>query len=451
MPLNGATAPPEIAVSTDEFADLMGVAGPFPASPQFAVGLSGGGDSMTLMVLVRDWVKTRGGTLTALTVDHGLRPDSAEEARRVATWCADLGVPHRILVWAGEKPQKGIQAAARDARYGLLTGWCRAHGVSDLLVGHTENDQAETFLLRMSRGSGIDGLAAMPLVSHLDDLRLIRPLLGVSRARIAATVAERVLPSVEDPGNADRRYTRVRLRDTVAGLETRGVSAHAIAKAARVFGKLRHRRETEIGRLAADIANVFPEGYAEIDRARLCATDGDIARGLVSALISAVGGGNYPPRRERLDRLMDIVAGDEAFRPRTLGNCVISTRREFVSIRREFRAIHDAVPVVPGQRVVWDGRFDIAFAQCPAVAGMSPELRALGEAGWQSIASHARSPEISRIPGPVRYTLPAIWQNGEVVEVPHLNYRAKQIVENMVEIAQFRRQPVLVMLPFWVA
>lgn len=451
--MNGACAPADFApaVTPDEFADLMRAAGPFPRSPHVAVGVSGGGDSMTLLMLARDWVKASGGTLTALTVDHGLRPESGDEAGGVGSWCAELGVTHRTLVWEGDKPDTGIQADAREARYSLLTGWCRDNQFTELLVGHTENDQAETFLLRMGRGSGIDGLAAMPLVSHLDGVRLIRPLLSVSRARIDATVGKNMLPTVADPGNADRRYTRVRLRDAVARLESEGVSAHTIAGTARVFGALRHARETETGRLAKEIADIHPEGFAEIDHAGLSAAEGEIARGLISAVIGAVGGGRYPPRRERLDRLMAVLADGAAFRPRTLGNCVVSQRQDRVSIRREHRNISDVEPVIPGKSVFWDRRFHIRFAQIPSTGGVPLELRVLGEHGWQTIAADAQSPENHRIPGPVRYALPAIWQDNEVVEVPHLGYRAKQIVDIIVESAQFRRQPVLAALPFWVA
>lgn len=451
MPLSGAAAAPSTSLTNDDFADLMRAAGPFPDNPRIAVGLSGGGDSMTLTALARDWIAERNGMLAALTVDHGLRAESADEARTVAVWCAGLGIPHETLVWRGAKPKQGIQAAARDARYGLLTDWCRRHDCSELLIGHTENDQAETFLLRMSRGSGIDGLAAMPLVSRLDGLRLIRPLLTVSRERVAATVDRLSLPAVTDPGNADRRYARVRLRETVAELESRGIPARTIAGAARIFGTLRAARETAIGALAEKIATVHPQGYAEVDRAGLKAADADIARGLVSVLILSVGGQDYPPRRERLDRLMEYVLGDEGFRPRTLGNCVLGVRREYLTIRREYRTIRQIEPVIPGRRVIWDGRFEIVFARNPGTGKSARALRALGEDGWRQIVSAADSGEIRRIPGPVRYALPSIWEGGEVVEVPHLNFRAKQIVENIVEIAQFRRQPALSSHPFWVA
>ena len=192
----------------------MAAAGPFPAQPRIAVGLSGGPDSMVLTALARDWAAERQGMLTALTVDHGLRRESAAEAQTVAAWCADAEIAHEILAWQGEKPANGIQAAARDARYRLLADWCGRNGCTELLVGHTQNDQAETFLLRMNRGSGIAGLAAMPLVSFRDGLRLVRPLLTASRARVGVTATELALAPVTDPGagegNCDRSSAGLR-------------------------------------------------------------------------------------------------------------------------------------------------------------------------------------------------------------------------------------------------
>ncbi|MFT5486270.1 MAG: tRNA(Ile)-lysidine synthase [Paracoccaceae bacterium] len=455
MPLSG---PATAALSTTEFIDFMRAAGPFPGDTAVAVAVSGGADSMTLLALARDWAAKSGARLTALTVDHCLRPESGAEAVQVAAWCVSHGIAHETLVWAGEKPDKGIQAAARTARYSLLEDWCRAHGHTELLVAHSQNDQAETFLMRMSRGSGIDGLAAMPLVSCRDGVRLIRPLLGVPRSRIEVTAAARSLETVSDPSNLDRRYARIRMRDKLKLLEAHGVSVSAIAGTARVFGNMRAARERATAGLAGEIAVLQAEGYARISRDGLAAGDTEAARGLMAAVLTSVGGLDYPPRRERLDRLMVHVLEAGDFRPRTLGNCVISAhgsaQGEDVQIRREYRTIRHVIPVVAGRRVVWDGRFTIQFAQDPAIGDAGYRLGALGEDGWRhivSVSDRENLTEYRGIPGPVRYALPAIWQGEKVVEVPHLRYQSDQVIEKIVENVEFRPQQPLNGHLFWVA
>lgn len=450
MPLSGAAS---AVLSTSEFSDLMRAAGPYPADAAMAVAVSGGADSMTLLSLAADWAADAETDLTALTVDHGLRAGSAAEAAGVAAWCAARGVAHHTLVWDGDKPDKGIQAAARAARYALLEDWCRAHAHSELLVAHTENDQAETFLMRMSRGSGLDGLAAMPLVSDRCGVRLIRPLLGVSRPRIDATAAARSLETVADPSNLDRRYARIRMRDRLALLEAHGVSATEIAGTARVFGRMRAAREREIAALADGIAVLHDEGYATIGRAGLNAADIEISRGLVAAVLMSIGGLDYAPRRARLDRLMTNIREIRDFRPRTLGNCVIHPRGPDLHIRREHRTIRHESSVRPGKRVTWDGRFEVGFTDNPAICTAGCRLGALGEDGWRQIVAvsgdeHLR--EYRDIPGPVRYALPAIRHDEKVVEVPHLGYQSRQGVESVVETCRFRPRSPLNGHLFWV-
>lgn len=462
MPLSGAAS---AALSITEFSDLMRAAGPFPGDIAVAVAVSGGADSMTLLSLAHDWAAETGATLTALTVDHGLRPEAGAEAAQVAAWCAAHGIAHETLVWTGDKPGKGLQAAARAARYALLHEWCHARLYTEMLVAHSENDQAETFLMRMSRGSGIDGLAAMPLVSDRNGVRLIRPLLTVSRARIEATAAARSLATVSDPSNRDRRYARVRMRDKLKLLETHGVSAAAIAGTARVFGNMRAARERAIATLAGDIAVLHPQGYASIARAGLTAAEpksnpesgsesaAELTRGLIAAILMSVGGLDYPPRRERLARLMAAILQNVDFRPRTLGNCVISSRGEDLFIRREHRTIRHVIPVEPGRRVIWNGRFALEFAAISAIEAARYRICALGEDGWRHIVSLSDRRDLAgfrEIPGPVRYALPAVWHDEKVVEVPHLRYQSGQGVEKIVENAEFLIQPLLKEHPFWV-
>lgn len=454
MPLSGAAS---AALSTPEFSDLLRAAGPYPDNAAVAVAVSGGADSMTLLSLAADWAADRGAgaetTLTALTVDHGLRADSAAEAAGVAAWCRGRGIAHHTLSWDGDKPEKGLQAAARTARYALLEDWCRAHGHTELLVAHTENDQAETFLMRMSRGSGLDGLAAMPLVSERHGVRLIRPLLGVSRSRIEATAAARSLEPVSDPSNLDRRYARVRMRERLRLLEAHGVSAAAIAGTARIFGQMRAARERETAALADEIAVLHSEGYATIARAGLASADIEIAGRLVSAVLISVGGLDYGPRRARLDRLMADIRENRDFRPRTLGNCVIHVRGADIQIRREHRTVGDDSLLAPGQQILWDGRFEIGFSDAPGLCAAGYRLGALGEDGWRQIVARSGDEDLRAyrgIPGPVRYALPAIRHDEKVVEVPQLGYQSRQGVEKIVETCRFQPRSPLNGHPFWV-
>lgn len=161
---------------------------PFEASPEIAVAVSGGRDSMALALLAAGWAAARGGRVVALTVDHGLRPEAADEAHRVGGWLAARGIAHQILTWNGPHPARGVQAAARMARYRLLEGWCAERAILHLLLGHQRDDQAETVHMRAERQSGGVGLAGMPAVRETARLRLLRPLLGFPRRRLAATL-----------------------------------------------------------------------------------------------------------------------------------------------------------------------------------------------------------------------------------------------------------------------
>jgi tRNA(Ile)-lysidine synthase len=185
-----ARRPAAAPVSDAEFAAAIGRLGPFEPAPDLAVAVSGGADSLALTLLADRWARACGGRITALTVDHRLRAESGDEARRVGAMLGARGIAHEILVWHGPYPLHDLQAAARAARYRLLGDWCRARHVLHLLTAHHQDDQAETLLLRLGRGSGLAGLAGMaPLVEEAH-WRLLRPLLDLPAARLRATLEQ---------------------------------------------------------------------------------------------------------------------------------------------------------------------------------------------------------------------------------------------------------------------
>ena len=449
-----------IPLAQAEFDRRLDALGPFEDAPELVVAVSGGADSMALLLYADRWARARGGFARVITINHGLRPESLDEAIQVEAWCDARGIKQLTLTWRGEKPKSGIQAAARAARYRLMTHYCRFERIAHLLLGHNAGDQAETFLHRMGRGSGVDGLAAMPGVAVRDGVRLLRPLLDVPRDRLTAFLQAENQSWIEDPGNADTRYGRIALRRKLPDLARAGIGPDPLRAATRAFGALRADADTRRAALAAETVAVFPEGYAEIDAGRLRAAAPDAVRELLSALLHCIGGRNFAPRRARLDRLVAAVCVGGPDRPRTLGGCILAPGGGRLRVWREPKAIRD-VRIYEGwrtttviRRFLWDGRFKIDIHI--GLAGLNVQtggfrVAPLGEEGWQSIADAVDPAFGDAIPGPVRFALPALYLGGGVAEVPHLGYR--RVADDMdIDIsAQFSPPAILAAAPFRVA
>jgi tRNA(Ile)-lysidine synthase len=209
------------------FADLK-------RAPALVLAVSGGPDSLALMWLVARWRRAlaRGPRLLVVTVDHGLRKEAAREAREVKRLARALELPHRTMRWTGTKPKTGLPAAAREARYRLLAQAARAAGASHVLTGHTRDDQAETLLMRLLRGSGIAGLSAMARISARDGTVLARPLLDVPKSQLVATLRRAGIAFADDPTNRDTAFTRPRLRALLPQLAAEGGDARNLARLA---------------------------------------------------------------------------------------------------------------------------------------------------------------------------------------------------------------------------
>jgi tRNA(Ile)-lysidine synthase len=397
-------------IGAAEFAALMAGFAPFEARPRLAVAVSGGADSMALALLARDWAEARSGDLTALTVDHGLRPAAAAEAAQVGRWLAERGVAHRVLVREGGYHPGGVQAAARAARYRLLEDWCRQAGVLHLLVGHHREDQAETLLLRLARGSGLDGLAGMAALAEHAACRLLRPLLGVARARLAVTLQAAGQGWIEDPSNRDATYARVRIRQAEARLGDIGLGAERLAATAARLGRARAALERVVGALLARAAMLHPAGFVRLDPPALLEAAEETGLRALAAVLTMVGGEAYPPRLDRLERLHGELVQGLPGGGRTLGGCRILMRRGAILICREPAAMAPAVAAPPGETVAWDNRFRLFLPP-----GASPGL-VLGALGGIAV------PGTLVLPAAVRAGLPALADEKSVVCVPALGY-----------------------------
>jgi tRNA(Ile)-lysidine synthase len=248
-------------------AEIDALLAPLEVSRFALVAVSGGPDSTALLLMAAEWAARRGTTrIAAATVDHGLRPESAAEAQGVEELCEGLGVPHHILVWTGAKPSTRLQERAREARYRMLTEKVRTIGADMVVTAHHADDQAETVLFRLMRGSGIAGLRGMEPMSRRDGVTIARPLLGVGKSALVAFARARGAAFVDDPSNAELRFARPRLRALIAGLASEGLDAEGLARLARraaeadeALARMTAEVETRLGGDGATNARVLFE------------------------------------------------------------------------------------------------------------------------------------------------------------------------------------------------
>ena len=414
-------------LSASEFSCLLDAVGLFDSPTRVAVATSGGADSVALCLLTHQWAESRNGKCHALVVDHGLRSDSVQEAVQVVDWLVCSGIDAHVLTWSGPKPTRGIQAAARDARYDLLLSWCRDHQISDLMLAHHRDDQAETFLLRLGRKSGVDGLSAMAAVSHRGDVRLVRPLLDVPKSRLVATLKSLGHPWVEDPSNHDPAFARSRIRELAPALANAGITAEGISVTTRRLGRARAALEHYASELVNSGVEEHAAGFCWVDREALLAAPEEVGLRVLSRVVAAVGARQAPPRYERLERVYATMLRNGLGRGCTLSGCRIIARGPRILVCRENRGTGDRVTIQIGQNLRWDARFDVSLLGSPSLAtDLTCEVRRLGAEGWPLLATR---PDLrlheqhSGIPAVVRATLPALWDHVGLLSVPHLNYR----------------------------
>lgn len=369
------------------------------ARAKIGLAVSGGGDSMALMHAAIA-LKQTGLDFAVATVDHGLRKAAADEAKFVASICDQHDIQHSTLHWTPGQPRNNLMSRARDARYDLLANWAKSLGIQTVLLAHTAEDQAETFLIRLARGSSAHGLAAMQATHYTHEIIWGRPFLGLTRVSLRQFLQNRGADWIDDPSNDNPQFTRILFRQSQPVLDDLGLTKNRLIQTAQNMARVRDA----IDHYTDDLANRTVSqihGAIKIDRPEFDAAPDEIRLRLLSKSLQWVAQSTYAPRQTALLSLLNAPTPSR----HTQNGCIIRWNTKTIFIAREWQAIADLT--VPST-AIWDRRWRLIGAPVDAQIGPIgpnglknwPDWQAMGL--WRDAA----------------LCLPGVFKNGILHQIP---------------------------------
>ncbi|WP_299655173.1 tRNA lysidine(34) synthetase TilS [uncultured Tateyamaria sp.] len=381
---------------------------------RIGVAVSGGGDSIALMAALVHYCRDASVELHVITVDHGLREEAKNEIALVTDLCARWNLPHHVEYWTGWDGQGNLQAIARDARYEIMADWAYANRIGCIALGHTADDQAETFIMRLARGSGVDGLSAMAARRVHHGITWVRPFLEIERTALRQYLQAAGINWCEDPSNDSREFERVRVRDALTILGTLGLRTDTLVEVSQHMSRAREALDWQTFLAAQEMAQVI-HGVISIDLAKFRLLPQETARRLMVHTLNWTSQHVYPPRKDPVARAIAAVRTGQTA---TLDGCQVSVENGMIWVFRELNAVKDTVSEVGD---MWDDRWLITGPED------DPELevRVLGyEAlsgieGWRDIG----------LPRAALAASPAVWYNDQLVAAPFVGLDDEWTVE----------------------
>jgi tRNA(Ile)-lysidine synthase len=342
-------------ITTDQFNALMTGFKGFENEPHVAVAVSGGSDSMALALLVKEWTRGVSGRLTCLIVDHGLRAESREEAEWVKAHLTDLGIEAVILTWEGEKPKARIQEVARAKRYELLEAWCERHHVLHLLVAHHGDDQWETVMYRLSKGSDLKGLLGIQPVVQRPFGRILRPFLGFSKEAVSRVLKSYQGKNVEDPSNQNDKFTRIKWRQMYPSLAALELDREGVKRAIHQWQGSHALCQQMVNRFIYDLCRVDDYGCVWISLPDFLSISRDGQHRVLKKIINSFCPNLYGVESKSITFALGHLF-EEGQNGVTLGGCYLLKRKHHLLVMRELRAVRRRMPIQKNT-FFWDERF----------------------------------------------------------------------------------------------
>ena len=392
-------------------------------SKPIALAVSGGPDSTALMFLVSKSKKIKKNDVTILTVDHALRKESKSEVDLVKSNAKRIGFKCKILKWNGVKPSSGIQEAARKARYSLMLSWCEKNSVNQLFLAHHLDDQVETFLMRLSKGSGVDGLSSMSNITINSSISLIRPFLEIPKNKLIVIANFSKMKWISDPSNLNSSYQRSRMRKLLPIFSEEGIDPHHINL---VIKRMNSAKEAlnEIVNANIDkyVKNMNDISYS-LSYESFNKLSPEILLRILERLIMISSGSIYPPRRSKLEKIHSWLIKENEVSAKTLSGTVIRKRKDYVIFYRELKNCESSLNIFPitSRYLSWDNRFYLKLGKSKKL-----EVRSLGNEGVRIMKSKKllKKNGMNNIPLSAWKAAPSLWSKKRLISVPSLSYYA---------------------------
>ena len=365
---------------------------------RIGVAVSGGGDSMALLHLATALGERF--RIEAITVDHGLREGSTAEAEFVQKVCSTLNVTHATARWTGWKGEGNLQKRAREARYSLISEWAKRRKLHVVLIGHTQDDVAETFLIRLAREAGVDGLAEMDARFERHGVTFLRPMLSVPREDLRQFLKRHRRDWREDPSNENEMFERVRIRRAIETFEGLGMTAESLARVSQNMRDARDVLEADTLSLGKTLMTQV-QGDLLIERVGFLSAAKELRRRLLVKALRWVSNADYAPRRAPVEELDQAIQDGRNF---SLAGCMITVSKTRIRIAREYNAVRDLVEHSPGwDRWILDGPWE-----------MGMQVRPLGEPALAGLENWRES----ELPRKSLMASPSVWKKDVLIAAP---------------------------------